>query len=500
MSTYSSHFDGAMPTRPRALRRVGETIFGRVTIWLVLAMAIGAWIAMSDGLTRPYIPDSEFLPNAQILAYEAYKAAWVFAAVAFPLILLHGARLKFTLTESTLLWFMLCTAAYAKDFAYIKVPGAPIYITDIVLALALASTFLWPRLRSPRLKSGLMKALLVFLILGAIAAARGVAMWMAFVDVLRDFSIVVYASFMLLGMFARRRKEFTEQFCLMLICGAVISTLVGVSWYFAEPDMRRYINYFYVPLAFVLVMVGVLNRRLKLTVGIPLLMVLGWGLIVSNTRSTYVALAATIGFMVLAGFGHLRWKDIVKPLLVPVVVMVIAVGSMLQSREGARYVDRINEQIVSLVAHTGDDDNAQWRLVAWAEALHRFAINPVMGEGFGVPLTFEGSDSDSKPHNIYITILYKMGVLGAAAFSLVLLVPVFAAWRVTRRHAGHPNALLLRALFFCQVFGLCFGAVNPVIESPFLACVFWLNLGLMYRMARQIRGDSEPGPLASAAA
>jgi len=243
----------------------------------------------------------------------------------------------------------------------------------------------------------------------------------------------------------------------------------------------------------------VVNRRLKLSIGVPLLMVLGWGLIVSNTRSTYVALAATFAAMVVTGFGQLRWKDIVKPLPIAVVVLVIAVGSMLQSREGAQFIGRITEQMVSLVAHTGDDDNAQWRLLAWAEALHRFVTNPVMGEGFGVPLTFEQSDADSKPHNIYITILYKMGLVGAAVFSFVFLVPVFRVWSVTRRYGAHPDALVLRALFFCQVFGLCFGAVNPLIESPFLACVFWLNLGLIYRMARQIREESEQAVLTAAA-
>ena len=482
-----------MPERTRG------TIFGRLTLWLALVMAAGIWIAISDGLTRPYIADYEFLPAAQILSYEAYKAAWVFAAVAFPLILLHGARLRFTVMESMLLWFVLCTAAYTKDFAYIKVPGVPIYITDIMLACTLTSTFLWPRLRIPKLKSGLMKALLAFLVLGAVAAARGVASGMVFVDILRDFSIVVYALFMLLGMYARRRREFAEQFCLMLICGAVLSTVVGIAWYFAQPDMRRYINYLYVPLGFVLVVVGVVSRRLKLTIGIPLLMLLGWGLIVSNTRSTYAALAATVAAMVLTGFGHLRWKDIVKPLSVAVVVLVIAVGSMLQSREGARFMERIAEQMVSLVAHTGEDDNAQWRLLAWAEALHRFVTNPVMGEGFGVPLTFERSDADSKPHNIYITVLYKMGLVGEAAFSMLLLVPVFGVWRITRRYHRHPEALLLRALLFCEIFALGYGAVNPLIESPFLACVFWLNLGLMYRMAKQIREDSERAALTATA-
>lgn len=499
MSTYPSHFDDALPARPRAARAVGEIIFGRITLWLVLAMAIGVWIAVSDGLTRDYIADTDFTPIGQILAYEPYKAAWVFAAVTLPLILLHGAKLKLKVTDSLMLWFVLCTAAYSKDFAYMKVPDVPIYITDVMLVWMLAGTFLWPRLRIPKLRSGVMRALLPFLLLGLIGCARGISMRMAYVDILRDFSIVVYACFMLWSMFAERRKALPGQFCLMLICGALISTVVGACWYFAQPDMRRYINYVYVPMAFVVVVTAVVHRRLKLTVGVPLLMFLGWGLIISNTRSTYVALAATLAAMVAAGLGTLRWKEIVKPLLIAVVVISIAITTMLQSREGARFMDRVTEQLVSVVAHTSEDDNAQWRLLAWAEALRRFVANPVMGEGFGVPLTFEGSDADSKPHNIYITILYKMGLVGAVVFTVLLAFPVLGAWRVVRRYRGHRDALLLRALLFAGVFELCFGAVNPLIESPFLACIFWLNIGFLFRLARQIRSDAETAALAVAA-
>lgn len=500
MSTYSSHFDDAFPARPRPARRVGETVFGRITVWLVLAMAAGVWIAISDGLTRDYIADYDTLPIVQVLTYEAYKAAWVFAGVVLPFILLHGKRLGFSLWESYLLWFVLCTTAYTKDFAYLKIPGAPIFITNVTLVVFVLSVFVWPRLRIPRLNNLLMQSLLFFLALGLVGAARGVAMHMVATDVLRDLSIVIYAVFMPVALFARRAKALARQYCLMLICGAIIGTLTGVSWYIGQPDMRRYILYgIYVPMAFLLIALLMWAKRMKLTMGIPLLLLLGWGILVCNARTTYLGLAATLALMVFTGFAQLRLREAIKPIIIAIVVMAIAVTTMMQTKEGADYLGRITVQLVQGFAQTGGDDNAQWRLLAWAEAGRRFVVEPVMGEGFGVPFTFEKSSINVKPHNIFLTILYKMGIVGFAPFVVFLAISVFGPWRTMRRYRFHPDSLLLRGLFLCQFFALSFGAINPLIESPFLASMFWLNLGFMVRISRQIRADSESSAMAQAA-
>jgi O-antigen ligase len=491
MTTASQHFDDSFPSRQPMLGGASASRLMGITFWLVLLMAIGVWIAIYDGSTRPYIPDEEFLPLNQILAYEAYKAGWVFAAVALPLVLLHGSKLKFSISDSFLMWFVLCTAAYTKDFAYIKVPNAPIYITDVTLALLFVSNFLWPKLRVPKFQALWMKALALFIVLGMIAAARGIAGRMDTVDVLRDAALFVYPAFILIGFFARRKKELAEQVCLMVVCGALIGTITGVAWYLAEPDMRRYISYFYVPLAFMLVVFAIVSRRVKTIIGAPLLVLLGWGIVVSNTRSTYVSLAPTLLLMAIMGIGTKRFKDVIKPMMITAVTLVIGIGLFLQTREGEQYFGRIFDQLVSVVLHTGDDPNSQWRLLAWAEAFRRFVANPVIGEGFGNPLTFELMKEDVRPHNIYLTVLYKLGLTGFFAFAALLAPALWAAWRTVRK-CIHRDTALLQGLFLCQFFLVAFGAVNPLIETPFMASYFWLNFGLMIGLARQIKLESEP--------
>jgi len=484
-----SQFLGALPARPLSIR---ATVFGRVTTWLILALLIGCWMAISDGLTREPLNDYDAQEAVANLGYEANVTAWLFAAVALPLLLIHGTKLKFSLLDSYLLWFVFCTTAYTKDFAYLKVPGIPIFITDISLAMFFVSAFVWPKLRLPRLNNITMKALTAFGVLGVIASARGVASGMDKTDVLRDLSFVVYALFFLVGLYSRKNKALSEQFCLMLICGAIVGTMAGTGWYLAHPEMRRYILYgVYVPMAFVLVALALVNRRLSPKIAVPLLLLLAWGNIIANARSTYLAIAVTFAALVSTGIGKRRLKDLIKPVLIGGLAIVLTVGLLTQTREGAKYMERISDQFVQGFVHTAQDDNAQFRFLAWIEAFRRFSQQPIAGEGFGVPFTFDiFTDQDVRPHNIYVLILYKLGIVGFTVFVLMLVPPTFAAWKTLRKYPDHPDIFLLRGLFLSQMFVFTYAAVNPFIESPFLACVFWLNLGFMWRLAKQIDADS----------
>ena len=455
-------------------------------------MLIGVSIAIYDGLNREWVDDIEQASPIEALTYEANQAAWVFAAATLPFLLLHGRKLRFSFSESIFLWFILNTAAYSKDFAYIKVPGAPIYITDVTLVIVLFGTFIWPRIRIPKLTSGVMLAITAFLFLSAVNAVRGVQGHNAITDVLRDVSVPIYSLFMLAGLYSKRGKALTEQFFLMILCGAIISTLVGMNWYFVHPGIRRYILVeSYVALSFMLVTIAVLGRRFSPMTGVPLLAFLAYGVLLANARTLYLGMGMGFGLLLLTGVGKLKLKDLLKFAGIALLVVVIAVVALMQTREGERYAKRIGDQLVQGFLHPSGDDNAQWRLMAWAEAGQRFLAQPVLGEGFGIPFTFDLAKVDLKPHNIYLYILYKTGLVGFAVFAWLLFVPMRAAWRAMRNYKEHPEALALRALFVCAIFFFCWGALNPLIETPFLASMFWLDYGLMYRVARQMERDAK---------
>ena len=474
----------------RQTHPIGAWISGQVTGWLALLMVIGASIAVYDGLHRKWMTELETFGPSVGLAYVANKAAWIFAATVLPFVILHGRKLRLSIVESLLLWFVLCTVAYTKDFAYLRIPGAPIFITDVILVVALVGWLAWTRLRFPNPRIVLLLA--AFLLLGFFGAARGIAQHMPLTDVLRDLSVPVYALFAFPAMRAKRGRMFAEQFCLMIVCGALIATLIGVSWATMQPGMRRYVVVgMYVPIALVLTAIAMAKEQVSLRAGIVPIALLAFGVVLCNARSVYVELAAASAALLLTGLGKRRAKIALAIATIAFCMIALVTTARLRSLEDAKSHGADTGRVPSTVLAQRVDDNTQWRLLLWKEAAHRFLQHPLIGEGYGVPLTFSLERTDTKPHNIYLYVFYKMGVVGGVVFLVLLIAPTVAAWRALQGHAENPAANLLRALFASQLAMFCWGALNPQIETPFLASIFWLNIGLMLATALRIESGEE---------
>src|SRR5260370_20311129 len=140
--------------------------------WLVLIVVLGAVIAVADGLTRTPNPELELSPP-QPLEYEPYYAAFLLAGLTLPLMFAYAKRARASLTEGLFLWFVFCTTAYMKDFSYLRWPGAPLFVTDVVLTVLLLSIYIVPRRRCARCPLVLTIPLALFISAGVLAAARG---------------------------------------------------------------------------------------------------------------------------------------------------------------------------------------------------------------------------------------------------------------------------------------------------------------------------------------
>ena len=93
---------------------------------------------------------------------------------------------------------------------------------------------------------------------------------------------------------------------------------------------------------------------------------------------------------------------------------------------------------------------------------------------------------DPRAHNTFLTVLYKMGLTG---FLPVLALLSFFFWVTLRAvHGNLRNRLVafLQIVFFGQLAFCIYGMANLVLESPFLASLFWTAMGLGLRMVRML--------------
>src|SRR5271168_3562018 len=110
----------------RAASRLRSTtrrsFFPDFNLWLIPIAVIGMIIVISDGVGRPL--NQEMLDVAiEPLTYEPYQGALVFALLMLPSVWLYASSARISKAEGLLLWFVLCTVAYTKDFSYVGIPG-----------------------------------------------------------------------------------------------------------------------------------------------------------------------------------------------------------------------------------------------------------------------------------------------------------------------------------------------------------------------------------------
>ena len=108
------------------------------------------------------------------------------------------------------------------------------------------------------------------------------------------------------------------------------------------------------------------------------------------------------------------------------------------------------------------------------------------GEGFGVRFVFDLADFDARPHNTFLTVLYKMGLAGSLPLLAVLIHFFWVAFQAVRRNLENRRAAFLLIVVLAQVAFCVFGTANLVFESPFLASLSWTSMGLSLRMIRML--------------
>lgn len=470
------------------------------TLKLTPLLVLGILIAWCDGCSRAANTTWEEIPQDPF-GHQASWAALLLAAVSFIVIFALAEWLSANKVELLLVWFVFNTAAYAKDFAYIKVPGLPIYVTDVVLLILLIAMRkeIWADRK-------LVAFMLPFVAWGAITAGRSLFAGNDTKLIFRDSAIIVYPLFAVAACAIIRTWKAIRCVMLFAVLGAVASTVAGLGWFIAHPEQRRLI---FEGIFVLVALIGVLSARsnglIEKSGAWALICILSLGVFLTNARTLYVDAAAlpVIGLVVRGKLRSGSIGPILKRATIVAALCSVALVAVASTDSGGRFVDRTVTELVSGVFNSDQDDNAIFRFAAWGEALNRFSEHPVVGEGFGIPFTFEYSDSDPRPHNTYLTVLYKMGAVGAAAFGYLLVVFFTSAIRTFRifrifLQSPEPLRFYLYIIILVQAAFCMFGGLNLLLESPFTASFFWINLGIGCRAIALLRESRLPTPAENA--
>lgn len=239
---------------------------------------------------------------------------------------------------------------------------------------------------------------------------------------------------------------------------------------------------------------------------------------------TLLSRASMVGLIV--AIGWLAWSGRWRPARVLVTVcatglLAVTVYSLLQKKDFTQTkAYAVYEAVVSIADYSGTrdyqnemssdkGDNNRFRLVWWKNvAVETLTTSPLLGLGFGADLahgflleyypTGEADFSARSPHNVFMTTLGRMGLLGVAVLLAIYALQARLTARVAREARTDParqEAMTLQAAVWVIMVSACLGVV---LEGPMGAIPFWIMLGLAHHAATARAADIAPLPAEAA--
>lgn len=223
--------------------------------------------------------------------------------------------------------------------------------------------------------------------------------------------------------------------------------------------------------------------------------VFAFGVVMLQSRATYVA--ATASIIILALNGH---KKGLYGTIFAIFIMASSIAAIefsgieMKGRVGQISLSTLSDQVSSI--SRGDQKGVgsggtQLRLRWWRDSLERWSDSPgsmLVGIGFGEALTSftNGSRNASgavaivrEPHNSYISILTRTGMLGLLPWLVFQFYLMVAVWRKFRsmKNSGALEADYWLWLFLLFMNFQILALVEPVFESPFFAGPYFFLAG-----------------------
>ena len=192
-------------------------------------------------------------------------------------------------------------------------------------------------------------------------------------------------------------------------------------------------------------------------------------LIIENPEKLFVEIRSEF----VASISPQIASDLVEP----------PVGSQVEPSVGSQVEPPVESRADSY--SRGQQKNAHWRIVVWEKAFEELSEQPVFGKGFGSYFTAPrlkdlkyDYSKNIDPHNSYIHLLMRTGLVGFFLFALTHLFILYKAFIVMRRGSNDQWRMLKSWLIiFIGFWAVAF--LNVVLENSYGAIPYWFVAGVL---------------------
>jgi O-antigen ligase len=467
----------ALPRRSVAGLKTGTALVGGVV--LNVALAVG----LASGRTTPVIAVAVLLPALVVISIAIVGHRDWLVLAALLLTMLGG-----SLTE--------------------RLPGTggtAIYPADLVVALALAG-YVIERLisvrgsRRERRSTFILTwplALLALTLMVAVVRGHG-RYGSSYVS--EPTRIFIYAG-IAVAIFSMRMPVAYRQIVRVFYIVTVVQALIGTYHLASGTSQTNSVTLstggtralalttaMFLAGALVLALLNLeIDARARRTTHFAIAGLATYGIVISLGRTTYAAVAVVVPVLLL-GLRRLRRTMLAyAPLLLAVLTAIVALALQSVPSLGSTLGNRFN-------THVGNDTSLVQRQRKFAATLQGFGKEPILGLGFGRPVTFKTIDGREQtfsgdPENSYIYVLAGGGILALGALITVILAFLADAVYRLRKADGEDRALIVFAMSLVFIF-LVNALSYPLLSDPSLTLMLWIALLLPSIARSKSSGDA----------
>ena len=204
---------------------------------------------------------------------------------------------------------------------------------------------------------------------------------------------------------------------------------------------------------------------------------------------------ALTAYVIIVAIWLIRRRKFTDLLLVLVGLVILA--AVIPEAAQDRLVMGLDDPTAS-IASKGDDPLTKGRVAIWEAFAPDFFKSPIWGNGLSSTgwnsAVTSGRMHIGHPHNLFLTIVLDLGILGGAAILYLYYKSARTMWRLSLESSLSP---LMRDYFigaFAAYLGMLCAAVSggdyiPHPEQTFL----WFSLGLSFAYWKLAQARSGPG-------
>ncbi|UCC22052.1 MAG: hypothetical protein JSW23_09635 [Planctomycetota bacterium] len=417
----------------------------------------------------------------------------MYAVVKKPAPIASDSYRNITLASLIAVGIVLVFWVIKRSAAYIGVP--PLWGGEISLII-LSAVFLRWKTVAPFLRNTVGLLVLSFIVLPIPFVLLGYTQWG--LQALEDYAVFYYAIFIFFGYAAVSNEKTQNFFIRMIYFGIVLNSLHFIlARIFPLQEIAPKINdvallghndscyiYYSFGLAYALIFGSQLKFHSQLILWASIII----PYLIHFERAPILGFSAVVMILLFhrnvwySGFDNRRFITIMAVLLL-IAVLATAVASYVPDLKVKEKFDMQKELVLSIFGWSSElkerDGTREHRLQMWDEVWHdTLEKNLLFGQGFGHELT----DVEFRhPHNSFVTILGRLGLLGLfISIGIYIVFPLAALMRLGKLiNKQHQRQLLLYCCFWPAFLS---GALfSPTLEAPYSALVCNFIFGVFLR-------------------